>query len=152
MRIGVLSDTHIPHRAEGIPKAILDDFKTADMVIHVGDLVDLKVLEQLKGSCANVKAVWGNMDPEEIKQRLPRKEIITAGKYKIGITHGYGEPRRLIEKMEEEFRDDKVDVVIFGHSHKALSEKINNVLYFNPGSATDEVFAPYRSYGILEIN
>jgi len=25
-------------------------------------------------------------------------------------------------------------------------------IYFNPGSPTDTIFAPYQSYGILEIN
>ena len=32
-----------------------------------------------------------------------------------------------------------------------MNEKINGILYFNPGSPTDLVIAPYRSYGILEI-
>lgn len=45
MRIGVISDTHIPERAKEIPEKILRDFKNVDMVIHVGDLVDLKVLD-----------------------------------------------------------------------------------------------------------
>jgi hypothetical protein len=43
MRIGVISDTHIPDRADDIPKIILEDFRNVDMVIHAGDLVELSV-------------------------------------------------------------------------------------------------------------
>ncbi|MBU1888025.1 MAG: metallophosphoesterase family protein, partial [Candidatus Omnitrophica bacterium] len=45
----------------------------------------------------------------------------------------------------------KPDIIIFGHSHVPMNEYIDGVLFFNPGSATDTVFAPYRSYGIIEI-
>ena len=32
------------------------------------------------------------------------------------------------------------------------NEYIEGVLFFNPGSVTDTVYAPYRSYGIIEID
>ncbi len=28
---------------------------------------------------------------------------------------------------------------------------VDGIIYFNPGSSTDKVFAPYNSYGVLEI-
>ena len=63
MRIGVISDTHIPGQAEEIPAEITEAFKHVDMVLHCGDLVSPQVLDMLKKSCPNVKAVWVNMDP-----------------------------------------------------------------------------------------
>jgi len=54
--------------------------------------------------------------------------------------------------LTEAFKNDKVDLIIFGHSHCGLNEKKGGILFFNPGSATDKVFAPYNSYGIIEIN
>lgn len=152
MKIGVISDTHIRERTQEIPQEILEAFKSADMVIHAGDLVELSVLDKLKSVCANVKAVWGNMDPEEIRNVLPQKEIITLGKYRLGIMHGWGTPNNLVELLTSEFKDQKVDVIIFGHSHSPLNTKIGNTLFFNPGSPTDKVFAPYNSYGLIEIN
>lgn len=152
MKIGVISDTHIPDRSKDLPKEILEAFKNVDMVIHAGDLVDLSVIDQLKRVCPNVKAVWGNMDPEEVKRRLPQKEIIKLGNYTIGLTHGYGPPKNLIEIMADIFKDDKPDIIIFGHAHAPTNEKRGNVLYFNPGSPTDKIFSPYNSYGIIEIN
>lgn len=152
MKIGVIADTHIPDRAKDIPQKILDDFRNADMVIHAGDLVDLSVLDKLKTVCPNIKAVWGNMDSYDVRKKLPEKEIIKIANYKIAVMHGYGPPNRLIELMAKEFKDDNVDLIIFGHSHAGISEKKNNILYFNPGSPTDKIFSPYNSYGIIEIN
>lgn len=152
MKIGVISDTHIPERAQDIPKEVMKNFKQVDMIIHAGDLVDLAVLEKLKSVCSNVKAVRGNMDASEAKEMLPEKEIIKIGSYKIGVMHGYGPPNNLIELVANSFKNENVNIIIFGHSHSAFNEKRGGILYFNPGSPTDKIFSPYNSYGIIEIN
>jgi len=152
MKIGVIADTHIPDRAKEIPRQVLEAFRGVDMVIHAGDMVDLKVLEQLKAVCSNVKAVWGNMDPYEVKKALPEKEVIQVGSIRIGVMHGYGLPSKLIGLMAEVFKNENVNLIIFGHSHSAVNEKRGNIIYFNPGSATDKIFALHNSYGIIEIN
>ncbi len=152
MKIGVISDTHISDREKDIPQQVLDAFKKVDMVIHAGDLVDLKVLDKLKSVCKDVRAVWGNMDPYEVRKDLPEKQIIEAGKYRIGVAHGYGPPNKIIDLVTEIFKKDNVDIIIFGHSHAAFNEKRGNTLYLNPGSPTDKMFSPWNSYGIIEIN
>ena len=152
MRIGVISDTHIPDRAKEIPQKILDEFKKVDMVIHAGDLVDINVLDKLRKVCKNVTAVWGNMDPEEIKKVLPEKTILKIGNRRIGLIHGFGAPNKLIESLESVFKCDNVNIIIFGHSHYSVNEERNGILFFNPGSATDKIFSQYNSYGIIEIN
>jgi len=152
MKIGVISDTHISLKSEHLPKKILDDFKTVDLVLHAGDLVELSVLDELKKACKMVYAVSGNMDTPTVRKKLNDKEIIQAGKYRIGLMHGSGNPAKIIDLLTEAFKHEKVDVIVFGHSHYPINEKKNGVLYFNPGSAMDKVFAPYNSYGILEIN
>ena len=152
MKIGVISDTHIPVKEKEVPKKILDEFKNVDMIIHAGDLVDLSVLSQLKAVCPDVRAVWGNMDPESVRNNLPDKLIFKGGNYKIAVMHGVGAPAGLVHVLTEAFKDEKPDIIIFGHSHEAFNEKIRGVLFFNPGSATDKVFFEYNSIGIIEIN
>lgn len=152
MKIGVLSDTHIPDRADSLPEAILREFRSVDMVIHAGDLVDIKVIDALKGVCKDVQAVWGNMDPAEVREKIPGKKILKIGKFRIGIMHGYGRPDNLPELLLEEFKNDNVDLVVFGHSHKPAEFVKKGITFFNPGSATDKFFSPYNSYGIIEIN
>lgn len=152
MKIGVVSDTHIPDRATALPKEVLQGLIGVDMIIHAGDIIDLMVLEKLKTICNNLVAVRGNMDPFTSEKKLPEKEIITAGKYKIGVMHGNGHPSKLIEFVSAAFKKDTPDIIIFGHSHAPCNEKRGNILFFNPGSPTDKIFSPYNSYGIIEIN
>lgn len=152
MKIGVISDTHIPDRAKEIPKKALEEFKKVDMIIHVGDMVDLSVLKKLKTVCANVRAVAGNMDPSEIKDMLPERDVFKVAGRTIAVVHGWGSPGKLLDAVTDAFKNQKPDIVIFGHSHSPFNEIRNGILFFNPGSPTDDYFAPYHSIGILEIN
>ena len=145
MKIGVLSDTH----SKKLPAQMIQDLKGVDCIIHAGDLCDSSVLERLS-QIKETYAVCGNMDNAEICQRLPKKKIIIRDNLKIGIFHGYGPPSSMLKKVQAAFASEGVDVVVFGHTHQTFNERIDNVLYFNPGSPTDEIFAPFRSYGILE--
>lgn len=147
-KIGVISDTHIPNASPTLPKAVYEAFCGVDMIIHAGDLVEMSVLEKL-GEIAPVRAVAGNMDSGKVKKCLEQKETISVGGFRIGLIHGYGPPAKLVETVSKEFKD--ADVVIFGHSHLPLKEVIEKTLFFNPGSPTDRIFAPYKSVGILEI-
>jgi putative phosphoesterase len=150
MRIGVLSDTHIPRMAKDIPKAVYDGLKEVNLILHAGDLAEVKFLEKLRKLKKTV-AVSGNMDSREIAAVLKPKEIIEAGNFRIGLIHGWGPPEGLTERVFAEFKGEKVDCIVFGHSHHPVNETKEGILFFNPGSVSDKVFTPYNSYGILEI-
>jgi len=150
MKIGVISDTHIPVSAAKLPDKLISALQDCDLILHAGDFVDLKTLELLK-SITNVEAVCGNMDPPELRNVLENKKVVSIAGKIICIMHGYGDPRNLIEILKTTFSKEHPDIIVFGHSHKPMSEYIDNILFFNPGSPTDKVFAPYRSYGIIEI-
>jgi len=152
MKIGVIADTHISDAGDKLPDEILTAFKDVDLIIHAGDLVNLRVLDMLRRSSKDVRAVYGNMDPAGVREKLPPKQVISIGKHRVGVMHGYGNPRMLLDVLEREFKSDNVGLVIFGHSHQAVNFKKGGCLYFNPGSPTDKMFAPYNSFGIIEIN
>lgn len=147
MKIGVVSDTH----SLELPAQIFKDFKDVDFIIHAGDFCSADVLEAFQ-KIKDVKAVWGNMDPPELRKILPRRQVIQCGKFSIGIFHGEGNPQVILETIKKEFKGIKVDAIIFGHSHKPMNEEINGTLFFNPGSPNDTIRAPFCSYGILTIN
>lgn len=151
MKIVVISDTHQEGSGE-LPRELIEAIKDSDMVIHAGDFVDLKVWEMLKSISKEVKAVCGNMDGEELSKVLPKKEIFKVGKFKIGIMHGSGAPSNLVAVLSEAFKNDNLDLIIFGHSHCAFNEKIGNTIFFNPGSPVDKIFAKFNSFGLIEIN
>jgi len=147
MKIGVVSDTH----SRELPQQMINDFKDVDVIIHAGDFCSLQDYHQLAAT-QEVKAVYGNMDEPDIRELFPRKQILKFEDCLIGLFHGEGPPNRLLERVKEEFNNEQVHVVIFGHSHLPCNEKSEDVLYFNPGSPNDTLFAPYCSYGILNIN
>jgi uncharacterized protein len=150
MKIGVISDTHIPRSALKLPGEIYNAFKGVDMIIHAGDLVDMSLLDELK-KLARTEAVHGNMDTAAVQSLLPARKVIEAGGLKIGLTHGSGPHFNLINTVKREF-PEKVDAIVFGHSHSPLNEVRDGILFFNPGSPTDKLFSRYNSYGILTIN
>jgi putative phosphoesterase len=146
MKIGVISDTH----SRPIPEKVLKDFKGVDLIIHAGDFsseADFKMLSAIKP----VKAVCGNTDEPALAKKLPVKQIFEWNGFRIGVYHGEGAAPQVLERVKAQFAKDKVDVIVFGHSHHAINEKIKDVLYFNPGSPNDTICAPFCSYGILEV-
>jgi len=152
LKIIVISDTHIPDRANVLPAKLLEEIKNADMVIHAGDFVSFELLQEIKSFCKNVKAVWGNMDPQEVRNAISQKEVFKAGNFKIGLYHGFGAPNNIFEVLNSEFKNDKLDVIVFGHTHSAFNEKRGGILFFNPGSPTDKFCENCNTYGIIEIN
>ncbi len=151
MRIGVISDTHIPSVTDRLPERVFAEFRGADLILHAGDMVSLSVLEALE-KLTKVEAVCGNMDHLDVCSTLPAKRIIEAGKFRIGLTHGFGAPNGLVEWVKDQFIGDKVDAIVFGHSHHAMNEVIDGVLFFNPGTATDRRFSHELSIGMLEVD
>ena len=152
-KIVVLSDTHIPERAKDLPERIYGDLKSADIVLHAGDVTSLEFFKKLqKNSAFKVKAVQGNMDEPDLRKILPRKQLIKIDKFSIGLIHGWGSPFGLIEQVEGEFLEEKPDVIVFGHSHRPLNVHKEGILFFNPGSPTDKIFSSANSYGIITID
>jgi uncharacterized protein len=151
MRILALSDSHIPVSAKSLPTRLLKEIEKADLLLHAGDFVSIDFLEGLKELC-KMKAVYGNMDSLEVRQILPEKELINVGRFKIGLIHGWGAPKMLMEAIKTKFLKDKPDIIVFGHSHLPENIITDGVIYFNPGSPTDRIFSPYNSFGIIEID
>lgn len=140
MKIGVLSDTHAASLAQ-LHEKIVVALAKVDLIVHAGDFVARDVLDGLK-QLGEVKAVWGNMDSDEIKRILPEKELLEIEGKKIGVIHGWGSPHGIDDRVGNAFSG--VDIIIYGHSHYPQNETKNGVFFFNPGQARN-------SFGILTI-
>lgn len=149
VKIGVISDTHIPTSASSLPVEIKEIFTDVKMILHAGDILRQEIIDELS-LIAKTIAVNGNMDYPETKSRFPFKQIVEVGKFRIGLIHGWGPPFGIEERIKKEF--DNVDCIVFGHTHKPQCEKIGGILFFNPGSPTDKRFSLYDSIGILKVN
>ncbi|KNY29908.1 metallophosphoesterase family protein [Pseudobacteroides cellulosolvens] len=151
MKIGVISDTHIPRASKAVPKEVFKIFSGAELIIHAGDIVEEAAIKELE-SIAPVIAVHGNRDSEELKSSLPENRILTLKGFRIGVLHGHGEKGTTLSRMPEFFKDEALDCIIFGHSHIPYNQMINNTLYFNPGSPTAKKRQKYPSVGIIVLD
>ncbi|MEI7998419.1 MAG: metallophosphoesterase family protein [Candidatus Omnitrophota bacterium] len=146
MKIAVISDTHsLP-----LPKKLLDALTQVDLIIHAGDVCDpdtFKILKRIK----ELKAVQGNMCDVQLKNKLPLKESFECEGVLIGVYHGHGPSQDALINAKEQFKDEPVDLIIFGHSHMAFKKEIDGIMFFNPGSPNDMVKAKFFSYGLIEI-
>lgn len=151
MRIGVISDTHIPRQAKEIPKAVFEHFKGVELILHAGDLTNLNVIDELRQITPNVEAVIGNMDPAENQGVLPVKKMINVGTLKIGLIHGWGPPWGIRNRIWNELKNEAPDIIIFGHTHQPEKATMHNTLFLNPGSPTDRMFTSINSIALLTI-
>jgi hypothetical protein len=153
MRILVLSDTHIPVAAEVLPSALLEEAKKSDCCLHAGDFIDYEVFKKL-ASVTKTYGVAGNIDGRDVSDKLPLKQILLFEGVRLGLIHGRGSPTNLINYIRGEFSSElsSLAMVVYGHSHFAADQEIDGTVFFNPGSPTDRIFSPFRSYGILEIS
>jgi len=152
MRILVISDTHVVNGSPKLPNKVLNEAKTSDLCIHAGDFVEKSVFDELS-KLTKVIGVCGNMDERGIDLKLPLKRVLEIEGVKIGLTHGRGSAQNIIYTVQDIFVDEfsDLDMLVFGHSHLACNKIIDGKIYFNPGSPTDKIFAPYRSFGLLMV-
>ncbi len=147
MRIGVISDTHLTGITKEF-KSIFDrHLSSCDMILHAGDFVGIELFNFL--SKYNFHGVAGNMDYPEIKNLLPSKKIIEAGRFRIGLIHGWGAPWGIEDKLIKEFSD--VQCIVYGHTHQARNGEKNGILMFNPGTPSDRRFTEDLTIGILSV-
>jgi putative phosphoesterase len=148
IKIGVISDTHLPGYDERLSKILSPHFSGVDFIIHAGDLVDLRVLDIFAGY--EIKAVCGNMDYPSVKEELPEQLFFEIKGFKFGVIHGWGSPPGIEERILAKMGN--LDCIIYGHTHNPACHKKDGVFFFNPGSPTDKRFALNRTIGILEID
>lgn len=148
MTIGVISDTHlgrVTREFEQIYDRYLSD---KDLILHAGDITSTVIVDFL--SRKDFHGVYGNMDPYDVRDMLPDKKVIELGPYRLGLIHGGGPATGLEERVWSEFQN--VDVIVYGHSHKAVNHIREGVLVFNPGTATGFSSSGIHSIGILELD
>jgi hypothetical protein len=150
MKIGVISDTHLPDSGSGLPENLIKELKKVDLIIHAGDLTENKVYEHLK-SVNEVKAVAGNMDSFALREKLNEKITFTVNDKKISIVHGHQfRGRNMLQGLNYSFPES--DLIIFGHTHRPFNEKLGEKIFFNPGSPTDKRLEKDYTFGIIYID
>jgi uncharacterized protein len=133
MLIGLISDTHGLLRPE-----VFQAFEGVDLILHAGDVGDPDILTALE-AVAPVTAVWGNTDGWEIRDLVPEVARAKVGVGEAVVVHGqqFGSPtpQRVV------LAHPGALLVVFGHSHVPVIERVDGTLAVNPGSAGPRRFS-----------
>lgn len=143
----------MPRFGKVLPAVLRDGFKhrRVDLIAHCGDMIDAMAIPIFE-AVAPLEAVAGNNDPSQLVKRFGRKKVLEIGGVRIGMVHGHdGVGRSTLSRAQNAFEGERVDAILFGHSHVPYCEWHDGVLLFNPGSPTDKRRQPNYSYGILRI-
>ena len=146
-KVLVISDTH-----SYIDDRIIKYASEADYVIHAGDIGSFDVIRKLK-SVSEVLFVYGNIDGNEIRLESNKFEFFKIDDLKILLTHISGKTPKYNKETLIKIKENNPDLLIAGHSHilKIQYDKINKLLFLNPGAAGRHGFHLKRTMLRFEI-
>ncbi len=136
LRIGLMSDTH-----GHLDSQVLPFFDQCDEIWHAGDFGKLRVLESLE-AVKPVRAVWGNIDGPEIRQRVPEIQSFDCAGMRVLMIHIGGYPGRYAKGVPQLLKSEQPDLFICGHSHilKVMPCPRFGLYHLNPGACGREGF------------
>jgi hypothetical protein len=147
-KIALISDNH-SYIGDDILKAI----EGSDEVWHAGDIGELDSIKPIINKY-NFKAVYGNIDDQEIRGLYPLNEIFECEGVKVLMTHIGGYPSKYAARVKKLITEHKPNLYICGHSHicKVMPDRDNNLLHMNPGAYGHHGFHSIRTILKFEIN
>jgi len=152
MRIGLITDTHIPVAAEELPPEVAEAFEGVDLILHAGDIYRTSVLDDLE-HIAPVLAASGDDDPIDTlrDERVKLKHVLEIEGHTLWLVH----ERHYSFTFAWQEKEGKTppDIVVYGHSHAAQVQNYDGVLFVGSGSPT---FLNYMrglgTVGILDVS
>ena len=180
MRIGLISDTHVPGGATEVPPQVVTAFEGVALILHAGNIYRPEILDWLE-RIAPVKAagaIYGDRmetptahamecagDPRVAQQQVMELEGHRVGVVNNLLMDGFSDellpgiieahhiPDGKLPAMVEEYFGTALDVVIFGRTLHALVEEHQGLLFANPGSPSlPRQMRRLGSVAILELS
>ena len=139
--IGLISDTHGQFRDE-----VRDALRDVSLILHAGDIGGSRILRELR-DIAPVQAVYGNVDDRHDPALAGHLQLTVHG-VRIHVSHGHELGSPTPEGMLQAY---PADVVVFGHTHRAVIERVDGRLAVNPGAAGPRRFNLKPSVARLTI-
>jgi len=139
--VGLISDTHGLMRPE-----IAQIFDGVDLIVHAGDVGGRGVLDTLR-QIAPTEAVYGNIDDPN-DPSLARERTVPIGELTLHVSHGHELGRPTADLVLARYPGD---VLVFGHTHRAVVERQAGRLVVNPGAAGPRRFDVTPSVARLTV-
>lgn len=130
MKIGLMSDTH-----SYLHPKVFHHFEKVDQIWHAGDIGNMALADELE-AFKPFRAVWGNVDGQELRVRYPEHDLFTCEGVKVWMTHIGGYPPRYTAALKPHIKQKRPQLFISGHSHilKIMSDPALQLLHVNPGA------------------
>lgn len=147
--VAIISDTHLPRGRRRLPETCVEAIRSADLLLHAGDIATVSALAELAALGPPIKAVHGNVDSSELKRELPKRLELQVDGVTLGLVHDPGTAAGRATRLLDHFPN--AAAVIYGHTHVPFhAEGMRQT--FNPGSPTERRRAPRRSGGLAEVS
>jgi putative phosphoesterase len=138
--IGLVSDTH------GLVRTgLFDALAGVSQILHAGDVGGRAVLDELR-AIAPVFAVCGNVDPPG--PPLEGHYVADFAGNTLHMSHGHELGSPTAEKLLAAYGQD---ILVYGHTHKALVHRRGSRIVINPGAAGPKRFNVVPSVARLTI-
>ncbi|MBM4414739.1 MAG: metallophosphoesterase family protein [Chloroflexi bacterium] len=153
MKIGLISDTHIPAMGAEPPPEVITAFEGVDVILHAGDINVPSCIDWLERIAPVHASSSFFATAVEAAPRVSQPIVVELEGHTIGVVHKL-ELMGLMEDVypgaidkeympSKSLRDDvfgvfdrSVDIVVFGYTHEALIETHEGILFVNPGSTS----------------
>ena len=148
MKIGIISDTH-----GHLDPKIMTYFKDVDEIWHAGDIGTMEVWEELSAFKPTI-AVYGNIDGGILRKVCVEDALFSRNGVNIFMTHIASKPPKYNPRVLSIIQKFKPNLLVCGHSHilKVMPDKVNNLLFINPGAAGTHGFHKVKTLIRFEIN
>jgi hypothetical protein len=153
MRIGILSDTHLPNIIRDLDELGPEParfFANVEMILHSGDLTSPRVLDWLE-RFAPVLCTTGNNDPI-VDARCRETHILDIDGWRLGMIHSLRRGFRPMHELQQLF-PTPVQIMVAGDTHQEVLEYRDGVVLLNSGSPTFPQHKDLRlgTVGLLEL-
>jgi uncharacterized protein len=147
-KILLISDTH-----GYLDPQLLKHIEEADEVWHGGDVGTIEVCDAIQ-RLKPLKAVYGNIDAQDIRASYPENLVFACEDLKVLITHIGGYPGKYPARVKNLITEHKPGLFICGHSHilKVMFDKQFNLLHINPGACGVQGFHRVKTAVRFEVD
>lgn len=161
MIMGVISDSHDNLQAlRETLQRLLEE--RVDLVVHLGDIISPFTVKFMKNILRDIKvvAIRGNNDGDVFQVSSlfsqygwvfkPEPSIIEVAGRRVLLVHGYGGVEDTLTLINALAKSLDVDLVLYGHTHKATVDRVEGKIVLNPGEVCGYLTGRV-SYAVVDL-
>ncbi len=146
MRVGILSDTH---GDIDLAEAAILQMEDVDLILHAGDTYAdmIKLSHKFDIEMIGVRGNIGHVDEGAAEL------VLELNGFRVFLVHGHHyDVKHNLMRLFYRAKEIEADIVVYGHTHVAMSAVEDDILFLNPGSVGFPRGKYKNSYAILDLS